>query len=338
MFLSKRSNGIYYVIYTKKGKRTKISTGTTKKQEASKFLIQFSNNFQEQKENPITQITLKEFCWQFLIKIEATLAWKTVLTYRTTFNEFRGLIGNPNLEDITRANIEEFIQYRIKKTSLHAARKDLINLKAAFTKAVVEGHLEKSPATLIKRIKIPERLPVYFTESEYNILINSISDPDLIDMVEFAVNTGIRQAELINLKWSQVVLKEKVIVLDNQTTLTKSRKVRSVPLNNNAINIIESRNNCGTDSNVFLLNGKPVIQDFLIHKFKKIVRSCKINHKLSWHSLRHTFASRLVQKGVPIYQVSKILGHADIKTTEIYAHLRQDDLINAVNTINYTED
>jgi site-specific recombinase XerD len=73
---------------------------------------------------------------------------------------------------------------------------------------------------------------------------------------------------------------------------------------------------------------------FVQNNFRRYIELGKMNSKLNFHSLRHTFASWLVQKGVSIYEVSKLLGHADIKTTQIYAHLRSDDLRDAVELLN----
>ena len=97
------------------------------------------------------------------------------------------------------------------------------------------------------------------------------------------------------------------------------------------INILEKRLQALNKSTVvFTYHNQPINQQFISHKTKKLVRLSKINPRLNFHSLRHTFASWLVQKGVSIYEVSKLLGHADIKTTQIYAHLRSDDLRSAV--------
>lgn len=74
-------------------------------------------------------------------------------------------------------------------------------------------------------------------------------------------------------------------------------------------------------------------QDYLVKNYKKFVLKAGINPKLNFHSLRHTFASWLVQRGVSIYHVSKLLGHADIKTTEIYAHVRAEDLRASVELL-----
>ena len=77
-----------------------------------------------------------------------------------------------------------------------------------------------------------------------------------------------------------------------------------------------------------------ISQDRITKTFKKYVIKSKLNPKLKFHSLRHTFASWLVQRGVSIYEVSKLLGHSDIKVTEIYAHLKPENLRNAVELLN----
>jgi site-specific recombinase XerD len=85
---------------------------------------------------------------------------------------------------------------------------------------------------------------------------------------------------------------------------------------------------------IFTYHYQPIKQDFISKKFKKYVIKAGLNPKLNFYSLRHTFPSWLVQRGVSIYEVSKLLGHSDIKVTEIYSHLRVEDLRNSVNLLN----
>jgi len=102
-------------------------------------------------------------------------------------------------------------------------------------------------------------------------------------------------------------------------------------LNKRAFEIVPRRVGNAESDLIFTLNGERIPQDNLQDKFRKYVEAAELNPKLTFHCLQHTFASWLVQKGVPIYVVSKLLGHADIKTTQIYAHLRSDDLRDAVD-------
>ncbi len=334
MFLTKLKNGYYYVYFIDiNSKRNKISTRTKIRSEAKKFLISFQSTFNERKREKLEPLTLKQFRWKFLKHSESIHAWKTTLDYKSTFNEMESYFGNILLTEFTHRSIEEFIQMKIRKVSLHTGRRHLINIKAMFSKAVAHGYLESNPAKNIKRIKPPERLPLFFTREEFDELLKVIDNNDWRDIVEFAVNTGLRQMEILNLHKRQFNKQDRLIILDNHYHTTKSRKIRNMPLNTRALEIVSSRVANAKGELVFTLDGERMLQDNLQDKFRKYVAAAELNPKLTFHSLRHTFASWLVQKGVSIYEVSKLLGHADIKTTQIYAHLRSDDLRNAVEML-----
>ena len=200
--------------------------------------------------------------------------------------------------------------------------------------SINKKYLNDNPCKGIKKPRIAERLPLFFTEIELQILLRAIEDKDLRDLINFAVNTGLRQRDLINLEWSQINFKNQTLILDNRNSQTKSRKVHTLPLNMKALQILTERQLSFSGSErVFTYQGKQVKQLFISHKFKKLVRKAGINPQLNFHSLRHTFASWLIQKGVPIYQVSKLLTHSDLRVTQIYSHLTENDLREAINKL-----
>jgi site-specific recombinase XerD len=84
---------------------------------------------------------------------------------------------------------------------------------------------------------------------------------------------------------------------------------------------------------IFSLGGSPIKPDFFTHKFKEAVRAAKLPEKLHVHSLRHTFATWLVQGGISIYEIQRLLGHSSITVTEVYAHLAPAQLHMAVEKI-----
>jgi site-specific recombinase XerD len=88
---------------------------------------------------------------------------------------------------------------------------------------------------------------------------------------------------------------------------------------------------------VFTLEGRQITGDWFSHKLKKYLNKLNSPKKLNVHSLRHTFASWLVQSGASIYEVQKLFGHSDIKVTQIYAHLDPNELHSVVGRINYFE-
>jgi integrase len=331
MFLSKRK-GIYHVFYEQpNGKLTSKTTKTKLKSEALKFLTEFQVKLNEKKQSKIEPISLKDFSFQFLKFSESIHAWSTTKGYKTTFKYLLAYLGNVQLTEINQKTMMEYFQKRINDSSVYRARIDRINLGFAFNRAVLDGYLLESPVKNIKRFRIPEKLPLFFSENDFEKLLQVVQDQDLKDLIIFAIKSGLRQGELINLEYNQIDFTDKLLILDNRNYLTKSRKIRTVLLNNTAFAIVEKRKSQEPESiKIFTYKGEPIDQYFLSQKFKTYVLKAKINPKLCFHSLRHSFASWLIQKGVSIYEVSKLLGHSDIKTTVIYAHLRNEDLRRSV--------
>ncbi len=182
MFLAKRK-GIYQLYYTGlNGKRTSVSTKTKYKSEALKFLSEFSNNLKENYSREFISISLKDFRFEYLKYSESYHTWKTTLTYKTTFNFLLDFFGNVQLIDLTKKKIEEFILYRIRTSSIYSARKDLINIKASLNWGVQNNYLLSNPSNDIKRIKTPERLPLFFSKDEFNKLIDVIDNEDIKDL------------------------------------------------------------------------------------------------------------------------------------------------------------
>ena len=326
MFLSRRSNGYYYLWYDKKGKRMKISCKTKKKSEALLFLSHFKKELEE-REPIIKEIKLIDFQIEFIEYSFKNHKEKTTQGFKNTFNFFSSYLPNKYLSEITYQDCFNYIQSRIDK--IYQARKDLINLKSSFNYAVNKNYIEFNPFHKIKSIKIPDKTPRFFSKDEFDKLAQTITNNDLRDLTIFAVNTGLRQMELINLTWAQII--DNYVHVNNWDSLSKTNKVRSVPLNNSALEILEQRNK--RMKFIFNNKGNKWTQNWLSKYFNEQIKKSGLDNKLNFHSLRHTFASWLIQAGVSIYHVSKLLGHSSIRTTEIYSHLRKEDLMSSVSKL-----
>ncbi len=244
------------------------------------------------------------------------------------------LFGDPIISELTERDIRRFIDYRIKTPSIYQARKDLINISSSFTWAVNEGYLIVNPCVNIKRLKTPQKLPLFFSNTEFEKLLEVINNEEFRALVIIAVNTGLREMELLSLQWDQIFFERGILILDNQNHITKSKKIRTLPLNSKVLSaLLQLKQPDNSNELVFQFEKITNRPKFVQNNFRTYIKLAKLNKKLNFHSLRHTFASWLVQKGVSIYEVSKLLGHADIKTTQIYAHLRSDDLRNAVERL-----
>ncbi len=122
-----------------------------------------------------------------------------------------------------------------------------------------------------------------------------------------------------------------VHVTSTSTFKTKTRKRLVVPLNDPALDVV-TRQPDGHPF-VFTHDGRPVRRDSLSHACKRAVRAAGLPEELHFHSPRHTFASWLQQDDVSLYQVGRLLGHTDTKTTEIYAHLQPETMHDVVDRL-----
>ena len=336
MFLSKLLNGVYHIYYIKEnGKKSKISTHTKHKSEAYKFLSNFEQEFKLRLQNKLSPIDLKKFTFEFLKYSETIHSSNHSKSIKTTFNEFIKFTGNISVSDINKKLIINFIELRLRKVSNYTVRRDLADLSSVFNWGVSKNYLLENHCKGIKKPKLTEKLPLFFTEPEFYSLLKSITDNDLKDIIHFAVLTGIRQNDLITLRWNQINFKNHTLTLDNRFSQTKSRKVHTLPLNLKALQILTDRqlNTTGSEF-IFTYEQKQIKQCFISHKFKKLVKSAGLNQQFTFHSLRHSFGSWLVQKGVPIYQVSKLMTHSDLRVTQIYTHLSEQNLKDAVELLN----
>ncbi len=329
MILSKRSNGNYYIFFNQEnGKRTCISTKCKIKSDALKFLADFQRKTKERRSKQQV-IKLTDYISRFLQFSNLNHTQKTVSAYSTTLKFFVNFFDKePLLKDITSKKINDYFTQRINKSSIYQARKDLICLNSLFNRAVTEEFLTENPCKNIKRFKLPQKQPLYFTENEFDKLLSVVPAGAFKNLIILAVNTGMRQAELLNLQWDNINIKNRMIILDNRTVVTKSKKIYKVPLNIKSLQVLNELEQTKTGNRVFNFNA-----DFVTHKFKKYVRKAGINDKLHFHNLRSTYASWLVQKGTSINVIKELLHHADIQTSMIYSFISQDNLVDAVNLL-----
>ena len=143
-----------------------------------------------------------------------------------------------------------------------------------------------------------------------------------------------RRGEIINLKWSDVDFDQRLLHVQNSDTFTtKTGKRRSVPMNVTVYQLLWNKSLGSNGEYVFMYQGFKMRPDLVTHKFRYCIRKAGLNRKIHFHSLRHTFATWLVQGSVSIYEVQKLLGHSSIAVTQVYSHLAASELHKAVGTL-----
>ena len=209
-------------------------------------------------------------------------------------------------------------------------------LKHALNVAIRDGLIKENPVTRVQFFKETTGRTVFLTEAD-EAQLKECFPPDTWPFVEFAIHTGLRQSEQFNLRWEDIDLGSKVLTIP----LSKSGETRHVQLNGKAISILKelkSRQVILTPW-VFPSPVNPTKPRDGNAFYKKVFIPAVEKAGLLgvvWHTLRHSFCSRLVQAGIPLTTVQRLAGHKDYSTTLIYAHLSPGHLHDAVGILDGT--
>lgn len=206
-------------------------------------------------------------------------------------------------------------------------------LKHSLNVAIRDGLIKENPVTRVQFFKEATGRTVFLTEADEAKLKEGFP-PDTWPFVEFAIHTGLRQSEQFKLRWENIDLGSRVITIP----LSKSGETRHVQLNRKAISILKELKNRQVILTpwVFPSPVNPTKPRDGNAFYKKIFIPAVQKANLSgvvWHTLRHTFCSRLVQAGIPLTTVQKLAGHKDYSTTLIYSHLSPGHLHDAVGIL-----
>jgi site-specific recombinase XerD len=336
MYLSRRSKSVYYLWYKDDaGRKHKVSTRTTLKSEA----IQFLREFRVTRVRSAKSMRLSEFVAEFLAFAGTTYSPKTVDIYHRVFGIFQKQAGDLLLQSVTARHIDQYKALRLNnKRKAVSVNIELRALKAAFNVAKRWKLIDENPCADIGQISIPDELPHFFTTVDFEKLLATMPQAWLREMVVLAVLTGMRRGELCNLKWQDIDFSAKVVQIHSSATFrTKQGKRRVVALNSTAYLLLQARKELSPSEYVFTLNDKKIRDQHAGRLFKRAVRAAKLSdQQLHFHSLRHTFASWLVQNGASLYQVQKLLGHSNPRITQVYAHLQPSEMHEIVERLPLT--
>ncbi len=272
--------------------------------------------------------------------------------YTSVDNSFKHLLdffkSQRLIQSIGLRETEEFIsdlQTKVKPVSHTASRGGegyrvyVRTLKAAFNKAVEWGYVKEN---YFLKTKLPKRQkvsPVFISSDQLSAISNQIKNEVIKNFVVFAFYTGMRLDEIINLRWKNIDIMTRIITVGDEEFITKGRNQRFIPISDEALETIHEQQRRMKaiplgDGYVFCKsNGTKFSGDHISRSFKLACENAGVDKAIHFHSLRHSFASNLVQQGVSLYKVKELLGHASITTTEIYSHLNIDSLREAIRTL-----
>lgn len=239
-----------------------------------------------------------------------------------------------DLVRVTRADLLEYISWRVDGGAKpRSTARQLSSFRRFFRYLLREGVIAEDPTTQIAMPKIGRTLPQSLTEEEVEALLAApvVSDPlghrDRA-MLELLYATGVRVSELINLKVSQVNLNQGVLRI-----IGKGDRERLIPLGDEAqdwakkfidgprVKILLERQ---TEYLFPTGRGDRMTRQAFWHIIKRYAKKAGIGKKLSPHTVRHAFATHLLNNGADLRVVQLLLGHSDVSTTQIYTHVARE--------------
>lgn len=284
------------------------------------------------------------------IKIEKNLSPNSIEAYIRDITVFENFILR--MYDVPPTAVEEYMierfllhLFEIKHTKASQAR-ELSGVKSFFNYLMLTDKIEHSPAENISAPKASRHLPEVLSINEIERLIGSIDDTTVKGrrdraMIEMMYSCGLRVSELISLRLCDLFFGEGYIRITG-----KGSKQRLVPISREAQNLVmiylDDRDNSLSDKEkakkseqyLFLNNrGGKLTRVMIFTIIRKAAQYAGINKTISPHTLRHSFATHLLSGGASIRQVQDMLGHENITTTEIYTHLDQEHLRQAIDKL-----
>ncbi|WP_333559501.1 site-specific tyrosine recombinase XerD [Ligilactobacillus salivarius] len=280
----------------------------------------------------------------YYLKVERGLSENTINSYGIDLKLFLEYLRENEIPSFKQVNKEVIVNYMQSEKNNNKANSSILrsvsSLRKFFQYLAQEKIIEKDPMLLIDTPKKKQHLPQVLTKEEVEKLLRSPNTGQVLGlrdraMLELMYATGLRISEIINLK-----LEDLHLTMGTLQTLGKGHKERIVPVGDEAIKWVnryleEARPKLLKQkrSNYLFLNfhGNNLTRQGVWKNLKAEVRKAGIQKNITPHTLRHSFATHILENGADLRIVQELLGHADISTTQIYTHLSNKQLADIYN-------
>jgi integrase/recombinase XerD len=264
--------------------------------------------------------------------LEKGLSKNTLSAYRHDISSFSDWYKGVSLLEVQRVDLLDYLSQRLKDGySSRSTARSLSSLRAFYSHITVKHNLKENPTSRVDSPKLGRSLPKTLSEDEVEKLISSPDVEDYIGlrdraMLELIYACGLRVSELISLDMLNLNLRQGVI-----RVIGKGEKERLVPMGEEALDWVQRYINKGRPyllkednkvSELFLSKrGKSMTRQTFWYRIKEYANKASINKDLSPHTLRHAFATHLINHGADLRTVQLLLGHSSLSTTQIYTEV-----------------
>ena len=260
----------------------------------------------------------------------------TLAAYRSDLRIFNKWLAGKSFISVKSKHIQDYFSDRQKNNIGSSTQARILTCLHSFYEYLLANQLiKKDPTEQLSQPKLEKKLPVFLNIQEVEKLLEAPSSSSLFGqrdraMLELLYSCGLRVSELVNLSYHNINLKEEFIRIHG-----KGNKERVLPMGEVAIDyLMKYETNArpmllknGQSDSYFLSNrGSAMSRQNFFYIIKAYANQVGIDKPLSPHSLRHAFATHLVQKGADLRSVQLMLGHSDISSTQLYTHIQNAQL------------
>lgn len=270
------------------------------------------------------------------LELEKGLSQNTIDAYRRDLSDFAQ--GIEDIKSISRMTINSYVRtLRERKLAPTSVIRKVASLRGFFKWATSSGILDKNPAATLEQPKTPQRLPKVVSVKEIDEMLHNNLTPLEHVIMELLYSCGLRVSELVNLKINDIDLSSKYV-----RCFGKGSKERIIPIGEQAKSVVKEflptrdfliKKFGLTTKNLLIKDNGHFVTRQDIYSF--IHNQGKLIHKnISPHTLRHSFATHLLENGADLRVVQELLGHSDVSTTQLYTHISKKRLKEVYFTIN----
>ncbi len=272
------------------------------------------------------------------LELEKGLSQNTLDAYRRDLESFSDYTEVDDINSVDRLMINTYVRtLREKKYAPTSIIRKVASIRGFFKWVTSVGILEKNPASTLEQPKVPQRLPKVITVKDVEDMLRSNLTPLEHVIIELLYSCGLRVSELVNLKVNDIDLASKYV-----RCFGKGSKERIIPIGETAKRVVKEylpqrelvikKYNLNTKRLLICENGRMITRQDVytfIHEQGK-----KIHKNISPHTLRHSFATHLLENGADLRIVQELLGHSDVSTTQLYTHISKKRLKEVYFSIN----
>jgi len=266
------------------------------------------------------------------LEIEKNASPHTVLNYRIDLKELASFLEEKKtpLEKVNYLNLRQFLaSLRTRHLKPRTISRKLSSIRSFFRFLCREGYLKTNPSALLSSPKLDKHLPNFLSEEEMSRLLEAPSSGDEFGLRDLAIlemlySTGMRISELVGLQVKDIDFLSNIVKV-----MGKGKKERLLPVGDGALRALRRylEKRAKDVPEVFLnKNGTRLTDRGVRNILNKYIRQTSQKEHISPHTLRHSFATHLLNRGADLRSVQELLGHANLSTTQIYTHLTTDRL------------